>query len=121
MLHMIEQADEQNKGLVERMMMRKKLSLEEEDEGVRSQGSGGGIVALRSREVGCASGDLGGEFGHWGAAQGAKGGKLSPQTLEKCRAAGREAGPRGAAWGRFGGRKQNECKSSSQKLMYSFF
>ena len=77
MLQMIEQAEEQNKGLVERMMMKTKLSFEEEDEGVRSQGSGGGIVALRSREVGWASGDLGGEFGelgaefgHCGAAQG---------------------------------------------------
>ena len=51
MLQMIEQAEEQNQGLLERMSMRKTLSFEEEDEGVRSQGSGGGIVALRSREA----------------------------------------------------------------------
>ena len=50
-----------------------------------------------------------------GAVEGATGGKLSPEMLEKRRAAGREAGPRGAAWGRLGGRKQNECKSSSEK------
>ena len=64
MLQMLDEAEEQNKGLLEQMRLRKCLSFGGEDEGVR-----------RKRKH--------------------DGGVLSPEMLEKCRAAGREAGVRG--------------------------
>ena len=46
-----------------------------------------------------------------------KGGQLSPEMLEKCRQAGREAGMRGKEWGRWGGRPKEECEPGSASQM----
>ena len=62
MLQMLDEAEEQNKGLLEQMRLKRCLSFEE-DEGGRKRKHDGGV--------------------------------LSPKMLEKCRAAGREAGVRG--------------------------
>ena len=71
---LVEQTEEQKMKWVlcirDRMrqrMTKKKLSFEQADEGVSSQGSGEGIVAVRQREVGQAFGAEGAEFGELGA------------------------------------------------------
>ena len=68
-------------------------------------------------------GELGGAFGNCEAAlrggalgnceAAKKGGQLSPETLEKCRQAGREGGMRGKDWGIWGGRPKEECEPGS--------
>ena len=69
MLQMLDEAEEQNRGLLEHVRIRKRLFVEQ--------------------------------------AEGRKryGGELSPEMLEKCRAAGKAGGPLGKAWGRHGGRQ----------------
>ena len=40
--------------------------------------------------------------------EGAETGETTPEMLEKCRTAGRQAGVRGATWGKYGGRPKKE-------------
>ena len=60
-----------------------------------------GVLGAEIGKFGAAGGHLGAAAGPLG---GPLGGTLSAEALEKCRAAGREGGPLGKAWGCLGGR-----------------
>ena len=113
LMQLVEQADEDTAELRERMMGRRRSFA----------GSSGGLAVERQRELG----HLGSEFGHFGhlgavpgavaaatasAEAGCKGGQLSSERLATCRAAGREGGVRGAAFGKFGGRPPTEAAAA---------
>ena len=93
----------------------------------RSEASGRHFGILGNCEAALRGGELGREFGNCEAALrgGAlgncevskKGGQLSPEMLEKCRQAGREAGMRGKEWGTWGGRPKEECEPGQASQM----
>ena len=136
MLQMLDESEEQNRALLEHVRIRNRLEgrkryggelspemLEKCRAAGREAGERGkehgwrggefGILGGPHGHLGAESGELGAEFGHKGAVQGKcagpKGGQLSPEALEKCRAAGRAGGSLGGVYGKHGGRpRKNE-------------